>query len=201
MSELQRIPVTEALKANYTLLRALVAASGLDWIVVRTNPNCEQRALDSLTAAGVLAWLPMVPAIRRNNRTKNEFDRSRPLCTRYLFAGLDRQKAQSTGDVVVCDGVEKVLSFDAERRPHVVPASQMQVIVEECWLALTEKKYQPVQSLEIGASIKLLTDAFKSLEITVSGYDRAKGMVEASARMFGREVALRVTVDKIKART
>ncbi|CTQ53558.1 transcriptional activator RfaH [Roseibium album] len=197
MSELQRIPVTEALKANYTLLRGLVGAAGLDWIVVRTNPNCEQRALESLTAAGLLAWLPMVPMVRKNSRTKNEFDRSRPMCTRYLFVGLDRSARQSTGDVVVCDGVEAVLSFDPERRPHIVPARQMQILVEECWQALTRRKYVQVQSFDIGMTFRLLADEFKGCPGEVTGYDKARGIIEGKVQMFGREHAVRVAVDKV----
>lgn len=198
MSDLQRIPVTEALMANYALLRRLVTVSGIEWVVVRTNPTCERRALDSLTAAGLIAWLPMVPAVRKHGRTRNEFDRSRPMCTRYLFVGLDRGHAQSTGDVVVCDGVEKVLSFDEDRRPHIVPGRQMEQIVEECWKALTQRNLERVQSFDIGGSFRILTDAFAGMEGTVTGYDAARGIVEGLLPMFDREMAVRLAVDKVK---
>jgi len=198
MSKLHRIPVTDALKVNYDLLRSLVGVQGIDWIVVRTNPNCEIRAAESLSAAGLIAWLPMLPVLRKNNRTRNEFDKSRPLCTRYLFVALDRYKAQSTGEVVVCDGVEKVLSFDAENRPHVVPKAQMRVIVDQCWAAITEGNLKKVKHFDIGAPFGLLADEFDGVTGRVTGYDVAKGIVEGLVPMFGREMAVKVAVDKVK---
>jgi transcription antitermination factor NusG len=196
---LSRIPVTEALRRDYDLLNHLVGAAGLDWIVLQTNPNCEARAVASVQAAGVIAWCPMVSGVGRRGRQKKEHDASRPMCVRYIFAALDRHAQQTADFVHGCDGVEAVLTFNMDRRPHIVPARQMQVIVEEAWKAQTQQNYQPPQQLEIGAMFRLLTEEFRDLTGTVTAYDVAKGQVSGEVEMFGGKVPVRVSVDKVKA--
>ncbi|MEJ8474469.1 transcription termination/antitermination NusG family protein [Roseibium algae] len=199
MSKLQQIPVTRALMADYGLLKQLVGCAGIDWIVIRTNPACEMRALESLRAAGLIAWLPMVSETRKHGRSKTISDASRPLCTRYLFVGLDRMGGKDSNLARVCDGVEKILSFHLDSRPHIVPKAQMAVIVDQVRKAQTNRKYEELQGFDIGSKFMLLTDAFKGFEATVTAYDAAKGMVTGTALMLGQEVPVVAPVDKIRA--
>ncbi len=198
MSNLHRIPVTKALKANYELLRRLVACGGLEWIVVRTNPNCEERALASLAAAGLVAWLPMLPKCFKRKRGRGEHDRSKPMCTRYLFVGLDRVNGKSTADVIGCDGVEKVLSFHLDNSPHIVPKAQIQVIVEEEWRAITHSEYKPIQVFDIGAPVKLVNAAYEPMNFRVEEVDEAQSKVSGKVTMFNRELAVAIGLDKLK---
>ncbi|MBO6759289.1 MAG: hypothetical protein JJ902_23400 [Roseibium sp.] len=197
-----RTPVTAALRADYDLLYTLVGVASLDWIVIRSNPNCEKRAQASVASNGVVAWCPMRSSVGRRGRTKKEFDTSRPIYTGYVFAALDRSAHQGVDKVVGCDGVERVLSFSEDRRPHVVPAKKMRAIIEQAWEAQTRQNWKPPQQLDVGAPFTLLMNGF--VDVTageVTAYDAAKGKVTGELHMFGRKVPVRTSVDKIKTVT
>jgi len=199
MSELTKIPVTSALKGDYELMRALVAVKALDWIVIRSNPNCEARALASIKAAGLIAYQPMEPLARtRKGQRKTMIDASRPFFPRYVFVGLDRSAGNGAEMVRECDGVEKILSFHLDHRPHIVPARQMQRIVEAAWKAQTDRKYVVPQCFEIGERISITTRAFAGFPAVVTAYDEARQKLETEVMMFGRATPVTLGVDKVE---
>ncbi len=198
MTALAKIPVTEAMKCDYELMRALVAVKGLDWIVVRTNPNCDERAMASIKAEGLIAYRPMEPLGRLQKRqARSMVDASRPFFPRYVFVGLDRSAGKGAEMVRCCDGVEKILSFHLDMRPHIVPARQMQAIMEGAWKAQTDREYVVPQYFEIGESIKITTCAFAGFPAIVSTYDELKDRVKAEVMIFGRPTSVTVPVDKV----
>jgi transcription antitermination factor NusG len=199
MTHMATIPVTTALKSDYALMRALVTVKALEWIVIMTNPSCEERALASLAAAGLIVYRPMEPVTRKRGRNPKTVDASRPFFPRYVFVALDRSAGQFAEMVRVCDGVENILSFHFDRRPHIVPAREMQAIMEAAWEAQTDKNYQMPQTFSIGQKIRMSTQHFTGLEAVVSAYDEARGRVTAEAEMMGQRVRLVVPVDKCRA--
>jgi len=196
MSQIGTIPVTAALKQDYALMHALVGVRSLDWIVILTNPACEERAMKSLASAGLITYRPMEPVTRRRRRASKTIDASRPFFPRYLFVALDRSASQYAETVRECDGVENILTFHFDKRPHVVPAREMRAIMEAAWKAQTDQEYQVPQSFSIGEQIHITTPHYQRLEAFVSGYHEAKGMVTAEADMMGQSVRLLVPVDK-----
>ena len=198
MSALAKIPVTEAMKCDYELMRSLVAVSALDWIVVLTNPNCEERALKSLKAAGLIAYQPLEPIGRtRKGQRKSVIDASRPFFRRYVFVGLDRLAGDGAETVRGCDGVEKILTFHFDQRPHIVPAKEMQIIMEAAWRAQTDREYVVPQHFSIGEMIRLATTAFAGINVPVSAYDALKGTLKVEVDVMGRPVSVTVPVDKV----
>ncbi|MEP2841508.1 MULTISPECIES: transcription termination/antitermination NusG family protein [Pseudomonadota] len=198
MTHIATIPVTAALKSDYQLMRALVAVHSLDWIVVYTNPACEERAMASMNAAGLIVYRPMEPVIRKHARTKKRLDVSRGFFPRYVFVALDRSATQNAEMVRDCDGVESILTFHLDRRPHIVPVRQMQVIMEAAWTAQTAREYKVPQSFDLGESIRMTTGSFENLEGVVTAYHEAKGMVTADTEMMGRTVSVLAPVDNCR---
>lgn len=198
MKNLATIPVTSALKSDYDLMRALVSVHSLEWIVIHTNPACEERAMSSLRAVGLIVYRPMEPVTRKRVRTGRMLDASRAFFPRYVFVALDRSAGQFAEMVRECDGVENILTFHPDRRPHIVPVRQMQALMEAAWIAQTDKEYQMPQTFSIGESIKIPTRHFAGLRAVVSAYHEARGMVTAEAEMMGQSVRVLVPVDKCR---
>lgn len=200
MSDVATMHLTAAVRRDYDLLRRLVTLSGLDWIVVRTNPNCEDRARKSLSAAGLVAYLPLQSKVGHRKRgVKKQFDVSHPLIPRYVFVGLDRGLGHHAEMVRTCDGVENILTFAQDRMPHIVPATQMRALVETAFQAQTDQKYVVPQCFDIGGPIKLMNETLQLIKGEVTAYDQAKGQVSAEVRLFGRPVKAKVSVDKLRA--
>lgn len=199
MSDVTKIPVTQALRNDYDLLHRLVAVTAIDWIVVLTNPNCEARAMNSLRSKGFIAYQPLEPIARNRSRQKRtSIDASRPFFPRYVFVGLDRTAGQSSNVVRACDGVEKILTFRADQFPHIVPARHMQTIMEAAWQAQTDKKYVVSQMFEVGEGIRFTTFAFSGFTGFVTAYDEAKELVSAEVSIFGRATPVTVPVDNVE---
>ncbi|MEP3049433.1 MAG: transcription termination/antitermination NusG family protein [Roseibium sp.] len=198
MTHQATIPVTAALKSDYQLMRALVSVHALDWIVVHTNPACEERAMASMTATGLITYRPMEPILKKRARTKTTLDASRAFFPRYVFVALDRSAAQNAEMVRCCDGVENILTFHPDKRPHIVPAGQMRVIMEAAWTAQTAREYKMPQSFSIGERIRMPTGTFEKLEGVVTAYHAARGMVTADAELMGQTVRVHAPVDKCR---
>lgn len=83
------------------------------WYAVRTNPNCEQRAVLSMSGAGFYTFLPTTRRWSRHARKQRIIERA--LLVRYVFAFI--RPDQSFYDLRRCHGVEGVVGFDGSPRP------------------------------------------------------------------------------------
>lgn len=99
----------------------------LRWFVVRTNPQCEERAKASLEAAGFISYLPKMRRETRHPRTKAWQVKEYPLLTRYLFLGMEKDR-EHWGYVRKCDGVECVLGINGT--PLRIKASDVQDFID-----------------------------------------------------------------------
>lgn len=199
MSALAKIPVTEAMKCDYELMRSLVALTSLDWIVIRVNPNCDARAMACIRSEGLIAYQPMEPLSRwRKGQRKTLVDASRPFFPRYVFVGLDRTAGQGAEMVRTCDGVEKILSFHLDHRPHIVRARHMQRIMEAAWKAQTDREYIVPQYFELGEQVRITTNAFVGFPAIVTAYDEQKARLEVDVQIFGRTTPVELDVDNVE---
>ncbi|WP_057464823.1 transcription termination/antitermination NusG family protein [Pseudovibrio sp. POLY-S9] len=107
-----------ALERNYQFMRSLIKGSSLEWVVVRTNPDCEDRAFEGINATGVAVFQPMMTEYRKHRQTKNTVVASCSMFPRYMFVGLNANAGQNCDLVRKCDGVEKILSTTLEGAPH-----------------------------------------------------------------------------------
>lgn len=100
--------------------------SDIRWYVVRTNPQCEDRARASLETAGFVSFLPKMKKETRHPRTKVWRTREYPLLTRYLFLGMEKGR-EHWGYVRKCDGVECVLGINGT--PMMVPSRHVEAFI------------------------------------------------------------------------
>lgn len=91
-----------------------------EWYVVRTNPNCEERAQKGIEALGVEVFVPREShfAIRSRRRVRVTY----PLFRRYLFVRLDLAK-QGTHAIRHTHGVHSMLtSAGGDAKLATIPA-------------------------------------------------------------------------------
>ncbi|SDR10951.1 transcription termination/antitermination NusG family protein [Pseudovibrio sp. Tun.PSC04-5.I4] len=190
----------KALEQDYMLLRALMTKSSLEWIVVQTNPNCEDRAHASITATGAIAYLPKIPAIRKVKRSGKVIDVSGPMFPRYLFVGLDCNERGSCDQVRSCDGVEKILACSQEQAPHRVPLAEMLRILETACEAQVGKKPTTGQLFSVGSDILLVAGVGATLKGVVSKLRAGGQTLKVELKAFGRTTTAIVPADKVELR-
>lgn len=101
--------------------------SPIKWYVLRTNPQCEDRAKASLEAAGFISYLPKMKKETRHARTKVWQTKEYPLFTRYIFVGMEEGR-EHWGYIRACDGVECALGVNGT--PLRVPSHEVEAFIE-----------------------------------------------------------------------
>ncbi|KZL02799.1 MULTISPECIES: transcription termination/antitermination NusG family protein [unclassified Pseudovibrio] len=186
-----------ALEHDYYLLRALIKQAPLDWVVVQTNPNCEDRAQASVSATGAIAYLPKIPLFRRQRNSKKRIDVSTPMFPRYLFVGLDLESGMSAGQIHSCDGVEKILSSSMLQAPHLVPLEEMTRILETACEVQIGRKSVSGQLFSIGSNILLVAGLGATLKGVVRDIKPNGEALRVDLQAFGRTTKATVPVDKV----
>ncbi|KZK80898.1 Transcription antitermination protein RfaH [Pseudovibrio sp. Ad46] len=186
-----------ALERNYQFMRSLIRSSSLEWIVVRTNPKCEDRAFEGITAAGLIGYLPMMTDDRKSKTRKKRIAVSCLMFPRYLFVGLAANVGQTCDLVRQCDGVEKILSSTPEGAPHRVPVREMLRVIDTACDAEVGRKLIKGQLLSIGSDILLEAGTGAQLKGVVRDVRKRGELVDVEVEAFGRVVKATVTVDKL----
>ncbi|KZL06384.1 transcription termination/antitermination NusG family protein [Pseudovibrio sp. Ad26] len=186
-----------ALERNYQFMRSLIKGSSLEWVVVRTNPNCEDRAFEGINAVGLTAYLPMMAECRRSKTRKKQFAVSCLMFPRYLFVGLDVNAGHTCDLVRKCDGVEKILSATLEGAPHRVPMREMLRIVDTACEAEVGRKLVKGQLFSIGDKVMLVAGVGAQLIGEVRSFRQGGELVRVELEAFGRVMNATVPVDKV----
>ncbi|KZK82159.1 Transcription antitermination protein RfaH [Pseudovibrio sp. Ad13] len=189
-----------ALERNYQFMRSLIKGSSLEWVVVRTNPNCEDRAFEGINAAGLTAYLPMMTEVRTVKVMKKRFVRSCLMFPRYLFVGLNANAGQSCDLVRKCDGVEKILSTTLEGAPHRVPMREMLRIVDTACEAEVGRKLIKGQIFSIGDKVMLVAGVGAQLVGEIRSLRQGGELARVELEAFGRTTKATVPVDKLALR-
>lgn len=100
----------------------------LRWFVARTNPRCEEKAVNSLTRKGFAAYSPASYSLRLHHRSKAEIERRAPLMVGYAFVGFELGR-EHFGFARSCDGVAKFLG--TENGYVEVPARLIEAVRED----------------------------------------------------------------------
>jgi len=186
----------QALEHDYYLLRALIKQAPLDWVVVETNPKCEGRAQASVSATGAIAYLPMIPVVRKSRKRNSSISASRLMFPRYMFVGLNIKEGQTCDQVRGCDGVEKILATTADAAPHRVPLREMARILETACEAQVGKKNVNGQLFSIGGNIILVAGLGATLKGVVREIRPNGKALKVELQAFGRTTKATVAVDK-----
>lgn len=100
-----------------------------NWYVIRTNPQCEQRAKAALEDAGFTVFFPTFRKETRHSRTKAWQMKEFPLFNRYMFIEMPKENADWFS-VRKADGVECLLGVGGQPLPvakHVVEQTLREV--------------------------------------------------------------------------
>ncbi|KZL01591.1 hypothetical protein PsAD5_00513 [Pseudovibrio sp. Ad5] len=188
----------KALERNYQFMRSLINSSSLEWVVVCTNPNCEDRAFEGINAAGVTVYQPMMTEYRRSKTRKEKFVLGCLMFPRYLFVGLNANAGQTCDLVRKCDGVEKILATRSEAAPHRVPLREMLRIVDTACEAEVGCKHVKGQLLSIGDGVLLVAGSGARLKGVVREIKQGGKSLEVDLQAFGRTTKAVVPVDKVE---
>ncbi|MDY8108271.1 transcription termination/antitermination NusG family protein [Fulvimarina sp. 2208YS6-2-32] len=82
--------------------------AGKAWFIVKTNPQCEMRAIEAMLRIGVHAYAPVYRKRLYDARSKRPILRTTPFIVGYVFALLDAGMPD-VGLIRDCDGVAGVL--------------------------------------------------------------------------------------------
>lgn len=189
-----------AQRRNYQFTRSLIKSSSLEWVVVHTNPNCEDRAFEGINAAGVIVYQPMMIEMRKARKTKKRFARSCVMFPRYLFVGLGANAGQTCDLVRNCDGVEKILSTRTGSAPHRVPMREMLRIVDTACESSVGGKQVKGQLFSIGDEVMFVAGLGAELHGVVRGLQHGGEVANVELEAFGRKTKAAVPVDKVSLR-
>ncbi|EFO33917.1 putative transcription termination factor NusG [Roseibium sp. TrichSKD4] len=182
------------LNPQVELLKALVRGYPLEWGVVYANPQCERRAFAGLINQGVVAHLPEERIERVQPRSKKTIVVNKPMFTRYLFAGIDRQAGQDWSTVRECDGVEGVLSLDSAGSPYLIAAHEMVALIKQLD---TGERIADGTFIKVGQSLLLPKGVFAKFKMTVTAYKPDAETVYGEFSLFGRKTRIKTTVDDL----
>ena len=146
--------------------------SDLKWFVVRTNPNCEARAVESLTAADIRVYCPMQLIERRSGRQRKRMEVTCPLFSRYLFVGL-RSMFTPFGLVRKCDGVREFVAIHGEPTP--VSWSSVEALINAEDMGLFDfRTSREAICLSVGDGVVLVSTIFDGVEASVERVPKTK---------------------------
>jgi len=193
---------------NVDLLKALVCRSSVEWVVIHTNPKCERRAHDGLMAKGILAYLP-IECIERSygasskKKQGSTYTTKRPMFVRYLFAGIDRDKGQCVDDVLSCDGVEGLVCFSENGSATRVSKADLCEVIDVSHGTfegepIPEGFIAVIADLPTGSKLALVKGAWRGIDYTYTGYDRAKQRLDGYIECKSGQIPLSVPVDAVE---
>ena len=146
--------------------------SALKWFVVRTNPRCEERAVESLKAEGIRVYCPMQLLEKRQGKQRKRVEVERPLFVRYIFVGL-RNVFTPFGVVRKCDGVKEFVGVQGE--PMQVPWKSIEVLqVGEDMGLFDFRESKQAICLEVGEGVVLVSAMSDNLEASVERVPKTK---------------------------
>ena len=169
----------------------------LRWYVLRTNPQCEDRAKVSLEAAGFISYLPKMKKETRHVRTKEWLVKEYPLFTRYIFVGMEEGR-EHWGYVRGCDGVECALGVNG--KPLRVPTNEVQAFIEaqgngefdQLRRSSVKRPFRVEEPVEIQAGPFA---GFSGNVVSIGG----KRQVEIMVKIFGRLTPVSIDERQVKA--
>jgi Transcription antiterminator len=177
------------------------------WFVVRTNPNCEDRAARSLSRAGYGAYVPTWKREVQHRRSKKWVEYSRPLMTGYLFVEMP----YGTPDwftLRACNGVKGVLGVTDARgdtKPFPVPSrlvervmsAQLNMMFDDTREAKARRGEQAVSLYMAGTKVMVTKGPFATFPATVDEV-RQNGVVASLIEIFGRMTLVELAPDQIE---
>ena len=168
-------------------------AGGLEWMVVRTNVKCEQRARAALMARGFEVYLPILA--RWKIRARRKHLASDPLFARYLFVMVDRS-SQSVYPILSTDGVESLLCVND--RPAVVPRKIIEELRGFETLGLFDRtvKRSPI-NVKPGQDVRIIGGPFDSFTAKVLAAPEGQ-RVALLMSIFGRKGVMRIDAGAIE---
>lgn len=186
--------------ASFDLLTEPMNAAGavaLAWYVVRTNPQCESRAMRSLDAAGFASFLPTMRKETRHPRTKAWRTSEYPLLTRYLFVGMEKGR-EHWGQVRGCDGVECVLGVNG--LPLRVPAREVEALFDAQAKGLFDqmRRSSAKRPYRVADPVMITEGPFQGFHGEVNTY-HGKRMIEVMIAIFGRLTPVSVDMGAVRA--
>ncbi|WP_185982992.1 transcription termination/antitermination protein NusG [Aureimonas mangrovi] len=150
-------PVRRALVVDYE--------AGVEWYAVRTNPQCEGRALATLGEKGFDAWLPMGRKVIVHHRSKKEIERTFPLLVGYIFLAMPADPTMRHWGVVrECQGVKAVLGV--EGAPQALPFAEVDALrlaeVEERlrFASVRRRQAMGVEAFKAGEDVRIVVGPF-----------------------------------------
>ncbi|GGD30883.1 transcription termination/antitermination protein NusG [Aureimonas glaciei] len=171
--------------------------SDLRWYVLRSNPNCEDRAQASLEAAGFVSFIPKYRRERRHKRTKEWLIKEYPLFSRYLFLGLEPGR-EHWGQVRKCDGVESAVNINGT--PLRVSAHEIQQVID----AQATGEFDDLRRSSVkrphaaGDLIYIESGPFAGFHANVTSL-KGKRAIEVMIQIFGRETAVSLEEKQVRA--
>lgn len=172
-------------------------AATLAWYAVRTNPQCEGRALRSLDAAGFAPFLPTIRKETRHPRTKAWRTAEYPLLTRYLFVGMEKG-AEHFGEVRGCDGVERLLGVNG--LPLRVPGREVESLFDAQAKGLFDqmRSSSVKRPYRVADPVMITEGPFQGFHGNVNSY-HGRRMIEVLIQIFGRMTPVSVDMGAVRA--
>lgn len=169
-----------------------------EWFIVRTNPQCENKAVRSLMESGFEAYAPVIRKEVVHHRSKKKLVREFPLLRGYVFLGM-AGPIRHWGFVRKCDGVKSVLGIDG--RPLAIATNDVEAFrsreLAGEWDATAKKKVR-AHCFVNGQKLRVKDGPFTSFIAEVVDA-RGQKAVRAIIDLFGRATEMEIPSDYLEA--
>lgn len=166
------------------------------WFVVRTNPNCEPRAIASLQRAGFGPYSPTYRTEHQHHRTKAWVTKCHRLMPGYLFVDTPADGTPDWFAFRKCDGVKSVLGV-TDGRGDTVPFPIPSRLVERIMAAQSAMAFDQTREAKAkrgedarsiyqpGLIVSVTSGPFISYKAEVD-HVRPNGTIASLISLFGR---------------
>lgn len=175
--------------AKAGVVREPEAEAGGAWYIIRTNPNCEDRACWALAGAGILYFWPQRRKAITHARKRVLVDR--PLFPRYMFVFL--RSDQSFFALRRCYGVESVLCENGE--PYALRKAALSALDDLMELEASGDLDDAIYPKK-GDVVTINTGKLANFQATVlKAHDEQR--IDVMIKMFGVDKLVTVPLDRL----
>lgn len=185
----------KSISAEVELLMAYCRRFPLNWVVAYSNVNCERRAFRGLMDKGLFAWLPERIVERVQPKTRKKFKVRKPLFTRYVLIGIDRENGQTTEDILSCDGIEGLVRITENGAARTLKPTEVANVMERIG---RDPMIKDGTVIKIGQHLALIAGPFQGFDLTVTAYEEGANRLKGDVAMLGRETSVEVDIDDLK---
>ena len=143
------------------------------WYVLYTKPRNEKKVFESLTSAGIEAYLPLVKTLKQWSDRKKWVEE--PLFRSYIFVHIDKSEYFNVLNIY---GIVRYITFEGK----AVPIPENQILAIKQYVGKDFESYDNTQEFNPGDKVEVVKGSLIGLQgrlISIKNKQKVKIEIEA----------------------